>query len=60
MRDRMCWLPIEEAKTLEIPAITRTVLEELQARLATDPELRPGAPAPFYRMLRNRFVRDTI
>ncbi|MFC3645029.1 NUDIX hydrolase [Aquibium oceanicum] len=58
--EELCWLPVEEAKTLEIPAITRTVLEELQARLATDPELRPGAPAPFYRMLRNRFVRDTI
>ena len=58
--EELCWLPIEEAKALEIPAITRTVLEELQKRLADDPGLRPGAPAPFYRMLRNRFMRDTI
>lgn len=58
--EEICWLPIEEAMAADIPTITRTVLSELKARLADDPELRPGGPVPFYRMLHNRFHRDLI
>ncbi len=55
--EELVWLPLAEAKQADIPAITRTVLEELESRLKTDPELEPGGKAPFYRMLHNRFVR---
>lgn len=58
--EELCWLSIEDAKRAEIPAITRTVLEELKIRLDTDPDLKPGHPVPFYRMLRNRFIRDLV
>jgi 8-oxo-dGTP pyrophosphatase MutT (NUDIX family) len=58
--EELCWLSIEDAKKAEIPAITRTVLEELKNRLDIDPDLKPGHPVPFYRMLRNRFTRDLV
>ena len=58
--EELVWLPIGEAKQADIPAITRTVLEELEKRLERDPLLRPGGHVPFYRMIRNRFVRDLL
>jgi 8-oxo-dGTP pyrophosphatase MutT (NUDIX family) len=58
--EQLVWLPIGEAKQADIPTITRTVLEELEKRLERDPQLRPGGEVPFYRMIRNRFVRDFI
>jgi len=58
--EELVWLPIGEAKQADIPAITRTVLETLEKRLAADPALAPGGPVPFFRMLRNRFLVDQI
>ena len=44
--EELCWLSLEEAKSLELPAITLTIIEELQKRLADDPELDPATPVP--------------
>lgn len=53
----VAWLPIEKARTLELPTITLTVLDELDARLAEDPQLKPGGPVPFYRWRGSGFER---
>jgi 8-oxo-dGTP pyrophosphatase MutT (NUDIX family) len=58
--EELVWLPIGEAKKTDIPAITMTVLGELEQRLERDPLLKPGGEVPFYRMIRNRFVRDFL
>ncbi len=58
--EELIWLPIGEAMEADIPFITKTVLEELDGRLAKDPVLSPGAPVPFYHMKHNRFRRDLI
>ncbi len=58
--EELVWLPLDEARQADVPAITRTILEEVQKRLADDPRLSPGGPVPFYRMLNNRFVRDLL
>ncbi|MEP9388156.1 NUDIX hydrolase [Mesorhizobium sp. KR9-304] len=58
--EELVWLPIAQAKRVDIPEITRTVLGELEKRLACDPGLNPGGPAPFYRMVRKRFVREML
>lgn len=58
--EELVWLSVADAKQADIPTITRTILSELEQRLAQDPQLRPGGPVPFYRMLRNRFRRDLI
>lgn len=54
----LVWLPIEEAKQLDIPAITRVALDELQARVAAG--LTHDLPAPYYRMLRRQFTRSML
>lgn len=56
----LVWLPIEQAMEADIPTITRTILRDLEERLAQDPDLEPGGAVPFYRMLRNKFVRDLL
>jgi 8-oxo-dGTP pyrophosphatase MutT (NUDIX family) len=58
--EELVWLPIADAREADIPLITRTVLGDLETRLKSDPVLDPGGPAPFYRMLHSRFVRELI
>lgn len=58
--EEIVWLPLAEAKEVDIPAITRTVLGDLQARLDSDPGLTPGGSVPFYYMRHNRFCRDVL
>jgi hypothetical protein len=58
--EEIVWLPITEAKQADIPTITKAILGELGRRLTEDPLLEPGGPVPFYRMIRNRFVRDIL
>ncbi|HXC55506.1 MAG TPA: hypothetical protein VNU97_09435 [Rhizomicrobium sp.] len=44
------WLTIDEARALDLPSITRTVLDEVEARVAGD----TARPAPFYRFSRGK------
>jgi len=54
----LVWLPITEARRLDIPAITAVALEELQERIVAG--MSHDHPVPFYRMLHKRFVRDLL
>ena len=54
------WLGLEEAKQLELPVITVTVLGELQNRLEQDPTLSPTTQVPFFHLKGKSFVRDVI
>lgn len=54
------WIPVEAARRMKLPTITLTVLDELTARLAADPELAGAAPVPFYRWRRTGFVRELL
>ncbi|UCI33327.1 NUDIX hydrolase [Mesorhizobium sp. B4-1-4] len=58
--EELVWLPLAKAREADIPDITRTILDELDRRLAHDPQLRPGSPVPFYRLIRNRFTREIL
>jgi 8-oxo-dGTP pyrophosphatase MutT (NUDIX family) len=51
----LVWTPIEEAKRLDMPAITTVALDELERRVAAG--LSHSLPVPFYRMLHRRFSR---
>lgn len=42
------WLTFDEARASPLPAITRRILDDLERRLADDPELDPEAPVPFH------------
>jgi 8-oxo-dGTP pyrophosphatase MutT (NUDIX family) len=52
------WMPIAEARQLDIPGITAIVLEELQDRIATG--MSHDHPVPLYRMLRKKFLREIL
>lgn len=58
--EELTWLPIREAMEADVPAITRTILDDLSKRLAVDPTLSPGAPVPFYFMRAGRFRREIL
>jgi 8-oxo-dGTP pyrophosphatase MutT (NUDIX family) len=58
--EEVVWLRLADARAADIPLITRTVLEGLEARLAADPQLEPGAAVPFFRMVGSRFRRDVL
>jgi 8-oxo-dGTP pyrophosphatase MutT (NUDIX family) len=54
----LVWMPLSEAKHLDMPAVTGVMLEELEARVADG--LRHDLPVPFYRMLRGSFLRELL
>ncbi len=54
----LAWIPIKNARTLDMPAITGVALEELEARIADGPG--HDLPVPFYRFIRGRFVRQLL
>lgn len=58
--EELVWLPLAAAREADIPRITKAILDELEDRLARDPELAPGGPIPFYYMRHNRFRRDVF
>jgi len=51
----LVWVPIADAKQLDLPAITTVMLAELEARVAAG--LGHDLPVPFYRMQHGRFTR---
>ena len=51
--DEIAWLPLDEARAVDLPAITRFVIEEVAERLSD-----PGRPLPFVRMVRGRHRVD--
>ena len=54
----LVWMPITEARQLDIPGITAIVLEELRDRIAAG--MGGDHPAPLYRMLHKRFAREIL
>ena len=51
--DEIAWLPLDQARALDLPAITRFVLGELAERPA-----QPNRPLPFVRMVHGRHRVD--
>lgn len=54
----LVWLPVEEAKRLDIPTVTRIVLEELQAR--TEDRNGDQRPIPFYYVKQGQFTQEML
>ena len=54
----LVWIPITEAKRLDLPPITVAVLEELQDRAANG--FGHELPVPFYKWIGKGFRRDVI
>jgi 8-oxo-dGTP pyrophosphatase MutT (NUDIX family) len=54
----LIWIPLQDAKSLNMPTITQVVLEELQSRIAAG--FAHDLPVPFYQMRHRRFVREIL
>ena len=54
----LVWMPLNEAKRLDMPAVTGVMLEELDARIADG--FGHDLPVPFYRMPRGHFTRELL
>ncbi|NLH79360.1 MAG: NUDIX domain-containing protein [Phyllobacteriaceae bacterium] len=57
----VAWVTFAEARARpELPPITKAVLAELDNRLIRDPAFGTDHPVPYYRWVRDRFVRTEI
>ena len=54
----LVWIPIGEAKTLDLPTITTVVIDELQKRIEAGMNHR--MPVPFYYEVRQKFQREEL
>jgi 8-oxo-dGTP pyrophosphatase MutT (NUDIX family) len=54
----LVWIPIREAKRLDMPTITGIVLEELEARVKAG--MDHGLPVPFYFMEEREYLRELL
>jgi 8-oxo-dGTP pyrophosphatase MutT (NUDIX family) len=54
----LVWVPLAEARHLDMPVITEIVLEELDSRIAAG--FRPDLPVPFYFARHGRFHRELL
>jgi 8-oxo-dGTP pyrophosphatase MutT (NUDIX family) len=54
----LVWMSLEEAKQLDMPAVTGVMMEELDARIADG--FGHDLPVPFYSMPRGRFRRELL
>jgi 8-oxo-dGTP pyrophosphatase MutT (NUDIX family) len=54
----LAWFDLAAAQALEIPAITKIMLKELDARLAAG--FGEHLPVPYYREVRGSFVREEV
>jgi 8-oxo-dGTP pyrophosphatase MutT (NUDIX family) len=54
----LVWMPMRQARKLDIAAITAVVLEEIEARIEAG--LAHGLPVPFYQMRHRHFVRELL
>jgi 8-oxo-dGTP pyrophosphatase MutT (NUDIX family) len=54
----LVWIPLAQAKELDMPAVTGVMLDELELRIAAG--FGHDLPVPFYRMPRGRFTRELL
>ena len=54
----LVWMPLTEAKQLDMPAVTGVMLEELDGRIADG--FGHDLPVPFYRVIRGTFLRELL
>lgn len=54
------WLSLDEARSLDLPSITRVVLEDLSERLRGGAGAMRLAPVPYYHHKNGRFRRDMV
>lgn len=57
--DEIAWIPLAEARALDLPAITRFIVGEVGERLS-DPGSSPGRPLPYVRQVHGRHTIERL
>ena len=52
------WVPLTQAKSLDLPSITSRILDEVTERL--NGGLRPFLPVPYFHEVRGQYIRELI
>ncbi|WP_370638341.1 NUDIX domain-containing protein [Aurantimonas sp. VKM B-3413] len=58
--DAVEWVPLDRAENFSLAAITQRVLYDLGQRIADGSWQDPSRAIPFYRVVKNRFVREYL
>ena len=59
--EELVWIPLAEARRMDVPTITRTILGDVEQRLSRGSQLSsPGGAVPHYRMVGNTFTRSIL
>jgi len=56
----LTWIGFSDIDSVQLPRITRTILDDLERELGHDADLAFGRPVPFYFVKHGVFVRETI
>jgi 8-oxo-dGTP pyrophosphatase MutT (NUDIX family) len=56
--DELVWVRLADARALDLPVITRVILDDLAARI--EGGMSPFLPVPFYRELRRTWRRELL
>lgn len=56
--DQLVWVTFEETRAIELPAVTRVVLDELADRIAKG--FSPFLPVPFYYESNRKWIREEL
>lgn len=54
------WVSFDDSKNLDLPFITRRILEYLQESMSNNVGLTPGTPRPFQHMNRGKWCYETV
>ena len=54
------WFTFLQAKKLDLPEITRTILHDIETRLMSDPDLSGDSLIPYYAMSRGKMLRKLV
>jgi 8-oxo-dGTP pyrophosphatase MutT (NUDIX family) len=54
----LVWVPIAEARALDVPSITQVVLRDLEARIAAG--FSRELPVPYYRTIHRRYICELL
>ncbi len=54
------WLTLDQARKLDLPTITRWVIDRVEARLKLDPNKQLIQPAPFVRFIKGTMLSEEL
>ena len=58
--EQVRWIPLSETRELDLPGVTRWVLDEVEKRLSAGANLAGSLPTPFVRFINGKTVEKHL